>query len=210
MGDIHTLKEKYSKIDETELVKIAKNKKSNAQEYLIRKYMYMIKSKASLYFIVGGSKEDIIQEGMIGIYKAIEDYDDSKRASFATFANLCVTRQIITAIKRANRKKHVPLNSYVSLNKLISDEGNNSLIDILEKEETINPEKLVISREQRKHIEKQVGKLLSSLELKVFFLYLEGLSYKDIADKLLINNKSVDNALQRIKNKLSKHLDIYD
>lgn len=210
MGDIQTLREKYSKIDETELVKIAKNKKSNAQEYLIRKYMYMIKSKASLYFIVGGSKQDIIQEGMIGIYKAIEDYDDSKKASFATFANLCVTRQIITAIKKANRKKHVPLNSYVSLNKLISDEGNNSLIDILKKEKTVNPEKLVVSREQRKHIEKQVGKLLSSLELNVFFLYLEGLSYKDIADKLLINNKSVDNALQRIKKKLHKHLDIYD
>lgn len=203
------LEEKYRDVDETILVKKARNGNSSAQEYLIRKYMGIVKSKARNYFIIGGSKEDIIQEGMIGIFKAIRYYDETKNDSFSPFVDLCVRRQIITAIKRASRKKHKPLNSYISLNKPMYDKNfSRTLIDTVKEKTVFNPENLIISNENIGMIEEKIDNVLSKFELKVLSMYLDGYSYKSISKALNKKEKSVDNALQRVKKKLDKHLNI--
>lgn len=179
-----------------------------ALEYLIKKYKNFVRSKAKSYFLVGADKEDIIQEGMIGLYKAIRDYDEEKTSSFKAFAELCITRQIITAIKTATRQKHIPLNSYISLNKPIYDEeSDRTLLDIITGSAVTDPEELIISREELRNIEAKMGELLSSLELEVLGLYLRGKSYQQIAQKLDRHVKSIDNALQRVKRKLEKYLE---
>lgn len=203
------LEEKYRDIDETILVKKARNGNSSAQEYLIRKYMGIVKSKARNYFIIGGSKEDIIQEGMIGIFKAIRYYDETKNDSFLPFVDLCVRRQIITAINRASRKKHKPLNSYISLNKPMYDKNfPRTLIETIKEKTVFNPESLIISNENIGIIEEKIDNVLSKFELKVLSMYLDGYSYKSISKALNKKEKSVDNALQRVKKKLDKHLNI--
>lgn len=179
-----------------------------ALEYLIKKYKNFVRSKAKSYFLVGADKEDIIQEGMIGLYKAIRDYDEEKTSSFKAFAELCITRQIITAIKTATRQKHIPLNSYISLNKPIYDEeSDRTLLDIITGSAITDPEELIISREELRNIEAKMGELLSSLELEVLGLYLRGKSYQQIAQRLDRHVKSIDNALQRVKRKLEKYLE---
>lgn len=209
MFDFSMLEEKYRDVDETILVKKARNGNSSAQEYLIRKYMGIVKSKARNYFIIGGSKEDIIQEGMIGIFKAIRYYDETKNDSFSPFVDLCVRRQIITAIKRASRKKHKPLNSYISLNKPMYDKNfSRTLIDTVKEKTVFNPENLIISNENIGMIEEKIDNVLSKFELKVLSMYLDGYSYKSISKALNKKEKSVDNALQRVKKKLDKHLNI--
>ena len=158
--------------------------------------------------MVGADKEDIIQEGMIGLYTAVRDFDGSKTNSFKCFAEICITRQIITAIKTATRQKHIPLNSYVSLNKPIYDEeSDRTLLDIIATSIVTDPEELIISKEELKNIENKMNELLSDLELEVLELYLNGKSYQYIADKLNRDVKSIDNALQRVKRKLEKHLE---
>ena len=192
-----------------EVVLEAQKGNNRAQEYLIAKYENFVKSKAKSYFLIGADKEDIYQEGMIGFYKAIRDFKPDKFTSFKAFAEICVTRQIITAIKTATRQKHIPLNTYVSLNKPIyEDESDRTLIDVLSSIAISDPEELIISQEQLKFIEEEIAKVLSELELEVLTSYLDGKSYQEIASDLDRHEKSIDNALQRVKRKLEKCLNI--
>ena len=197
----------YESMTDEEIVEIARVGDIDAQEYLINKYKNYERAKARTYFLLGGDKEDLIQEGMIGMYKAIRDFRSDKLSSFRAFAELCITRQIITAIKTATRQKHIPLNSYVSLNKPIYDEDSDrTLLDVITGNKVTDPEELIISREEFTEIETKMGELLSSLEWKVLMYYLEGKSYQEIAEDLGRHVKSIDNALQRVKRKLEKYL----
>lgn len=190
-----------------EIVMEAKSGDIIALEFLINKYKNFVKAKARSYFLIGADREDIIQEGMIGLYKAIRDFRNDKLSSFRAFAELCITRQIITAIKTATRQKHIPLNSYVSLNKPIYDEDSDrTLLDILSGTKITDPEELMINREEYNDIEFKMGEILSELEWKVLTLYLEGKSYQEIAIDLERHVKSIDNALQRVKRKLERYL----
>ena len=194
-------------LDET-IVEAAREGDDAAQEYLINKYKNFVRAKARSYFLIGADREDIIQEGMIGLYKAIRDFRNDKLASFRAFAELCITRQIITAIKTATRQKHIPLNSYVSLNKPIYDEeSDRTLLDVLSGSKVSDPEELVISREEFVDIEHKMGEFLSDLEWKVLMSYLDGRSYQEIAKDLRRHVKSIDNALQRVKRKLERYLE---
>ena len=196
------------KIDE-EVVSEAKSGDVRAQEYLITKYQNFVKAKAKSYFLIGADKEDIYQEGMIGLYKAIRDYRPDKLASFKAFAELCVTRQIITAIKTATRQKHIPLNTYVSLNKPIyGEESDRTLLDVLSEAKVTDPEEIMIIKEELSHIENEIGQVLSDLEMEVLGSYLDGKSYQEIACDLNRHAKSIDNALQRVKRKLEKNLNV--
>ena len=197
-----------SQQDEYDIVLKASKGDKIALEYIIKKYKNFVKAKAKSYFLIGADKEDIIQEGMIGLYKAVRDFDASKTNSFKGFADICITRQIITAIKTATRQKHIPLNSYISLNKPVYDEeSERTLLDIIATSIVTDPEELIISKEELKHIESKMNELLSDLELQVVEYYLNGKSYQYIADKLKRYVKSIDNALQRVKRKLEKHLE---
>lgn len=194
-------------IDE-DIVEFARNGDEAALEYLINKYKNFVRAKARSYFLIGADREDIIQEGMIGLYKAIRDFRLDKLSSFRAFAELCITRQIITAIKTATRQKHIPLNSYVSLNKPIYDEDSDrTLLDVISGSKISDPEELIISREEFDDIEEKMGEILSSLEWKVLMSYLEGKSYQEIAEDLKRHVKSIDNALQRVKRKLERYLE---
>ncbi|MBU3160166.1 RNA polymerase sporulation sigma factor SigH [Clostridium frigoris] len=178
-----------------------------AQEYLINKYKNFVKARAKSYFLIGADKEDIYQEGMIGLYKAIRDFRSDRLSSFRAFAEICVTRQIITAIKTATRQKHIPLNTYISLNKPIYDEeSDRTLLDVLSGAKITDPEELVISREEVISIQNEIGEVLSELEMEVLMSYLDGKSYQEIACDLDRHAKSIDNALQRVKRKLEKCL----
>ena len=190
-----------------DVVELAREGSIEAQEYLINKYKNFVRAKARSYFLIGADKEDIIQEGMIGLYKSIRDFRSDKLSSFRAFAELCITRQIITAIKTATRQKHIPLNSYVSLNKPIYDEDSDrTLLDVISGTRITDPEELIISREEFDDIETKMGEILSSLEWKVLMCYLEGKSYQEIAGDLKRHVKSIDNALQRVKRKLERYL----
>jgi len=207
-GLANTYKEYELQTDE-EVAMAAKNGCEIAQEYLIHKYRNFVKAKARSYFLIGADREDIIQEGMIGLYKAIRDFKEDKLSSFRAFAELCITRQIITAIKTATRQKHIPLNSYVSLNKPIYDEDSDrTLLDILSGAKITDPEELMINREEYNNIELKMGEILSDLEWKVLMYYLEGKSYQEIATELNRHVKSIDNALQRVKRKLERYLEV--
>ncbi|MFZ5640025.1 MAG: RNA polymerase sporulation sigma factor SigH [Bacillota bacterium] len=191
-----------------DIVEFAKDGQDTALEYLINKYKNFVRAKARSYFLIGADREDIIQEGMIGLYKAIRDFKPDKLSSFRAFAELCITRQIITAIKTATRQKHIPLNSYVSLNKPIYDEDSDrTLLDVISGSKITDPEELIISREEFDDIEEKMGEILSSLEWKVLMSYLEGKSYQEIAVDLKRHVKSIDNALQRVKRKLERYLE---
>jgi len=194
-------------IDE-DIVDLAQGGSDVAQEFLINKYKNFVRAKARSYFLIGADREDIIQEGMIGLYKAIRDFRGDKLSSFRAFAELCITRQIITAIKTATRQKHIPLNSYVSLNKPIYDEDSDrTLLDVISGTKVTDPEELIISREEFDDIEDKMGEILSSLEWQVLMSYLEGKSYHEIAIELNRHVKSIDNALQRVKRKLERYLE---
>lgn len=199
----------FEDMTDEEIVAEAKtNENTIALDYLINKYRNFVRAKARSYFLIGADREDIIQEGMIGLYKAIRDFRNDKLSSFRAFAELCVTRQIITAIKTATRQKHIPLNSYVSLNKPIYDEDSDrTLLDVLSGSKISDPEELVISREEFIDIEAKMGQILSDLEWKVLMSYLDGKSYQEIAEELNRHVKSIDNALQRVKRKLERYLD---
>ena len=194
--------------DEEVVIEIKENCNSVALDYLINKYRNFVRAKARSYFLIGADREDIIQEGMIGLYKAIRDFRNDKLSSFRAFAELCVTRQIITAIKTATRQKHIPLNSYISLNKPIYDEDSDrTLLDVLSGAKVSDPEELVISREEFVDIEAKMEEILSDLEWKVLMYYLDGKSYQEIAADLDRHVKSIDNALQRVKRKLERYME---
>lgn len=210
-GEVENGQSPYAELEDEAIIEMYRGGDIIAQEYLISKYKNFVRSKARSYFLIGADKEDIIQEGMIGLYKAIRDYRDDKQSSFRAFADLCITRQIITAIKTATRQKHIPLNSYVSLNKPIYDEeSDRTLLDVISGIHIADPEEIVINQEQMEDIEVKMSELLSSLEMEVLTYYLEGKSYQEIAEHLERHVKSIDNALQRVKRKLGKYLEVRD
>lgn len=201
--------ESYEVMEDEDIIKDAKDGNPNALEFLIKKYKNFVRAKARSYFLIGADREDIIQEGMIGLFKAIRDFRCDKISSFRAFAELCITRQIITAIKTATRQKHIPLNSYVSLNKPIYDEDSDrTLLDVLSGKKISDPEELLISREEVNNIEAKIGEILSDLEWQVLMYYLQGKSYQEIAEDLDRHVKSIDNALQRVKRKLERFLEL--
>jgi RNA polymerase sporulation-specific sigma factor len=201
----------YDNSTDEEIVEAVRNGDSIALEYLINKYKNFVRAKARSYFLIGADREDIVQEGMIGLYKAIRDFKGDKLASFKAFAELCITRQIITAIKTATRQKHIPLNSYVSLDKPIYDEDSDrTLLDVICGTRVSDPEELIINQEEFVGLEDKMSEILSDLERKVLMLYLDGRSYQEIAVDLDRHVKSIDNALQRVKRKLERYLEIRD
>lgn len=202
--EIHCYYRDYS--DEI-MVKLSKEGNQEAQEALIQRYRRFVKGKARSYFLVGADREDIIQEGMIGLFKAIRDYNIDKQASFKAFAEMCVKRQIITAIKSATRQKHIPLNSYISLSKPIYDENSErTLMDILTSDKVTDPETITVFKEELDYIEAKLSNSLSKLEWKVLRKYVSGKSYIEISEEMERPMKSIDNALQRVKRKLESYV----
>ena len=194
-------------VSDEELVERARRGHEIALETLLNRYRHYARAKARTYFLAGADKEDIVQEGMIGLFKAVRDFQADKNTAFRAFAELCITRQIITAIKTATRQKHIPLNSYVSLNKPMGNEGDDRpLAESIATREISDPAELVVSAEEVASIRSMVGEVLSELEVEVLQLYMDGKSYQQIADMLDRHVKSIDNALQRIKRKLEQHL----
>ena len=209
MPDQEQAKNPYEGMTDEDIALLARDGDEAALELLLMKYKNFVRSKARAYFLIGADHEDIVQEGMIGLFKAIRDFRPDKLTSFRAFAELCVTRQIITAIKTATRQKHIPLNSYVSLNRPIYDEeSDRTLMDVLSEVQMAGPEELLISQEDYSSVENRISEVLSDLEMEVLNSYLEGKSYQEIAQDLGRHVKSIDNALQRVKRKLEKSLDI--
>lgn len=200
-----TMHPDFDSMTDEDVALLAQDGDEDASEYLLNKYKNFVRSKARSYFLVGADHEDIVQEGMIGLFKAFRDFRPERLSSFHAFAELCVTRQIITAIKTATRQKHIPLNSYVSLNKPIFEEENDrTLLDVITERHNADPEELIIGQENYVSIESRINRALSPLERHVLHAYLDGKSYQEIAEMLGRHVKSIDNALQRIKRKLDK------
>ena len=202
------LEELTTTVDDETLAARARAGDDVALDTLLHRYRHYARAKARTYFLAGADKEDIVQEGMIGLFKAVRDFQPERNVAFRGFAELCITRQIITAIKTAIRQKHMPLNSYVSLNKPLSSEDADDLplVEALTGQEGQDPAELVISAEEIASIRLSMGRVLSELETEVLELYMDGKSYQEIADILGRHVKSIDNALQRIKRKLEQHI----
>ena len=197
----------FKTMDENTILGLARGGDYLAMEHIINKYKNFVKAKSRTYFLIGADHEDIIQEGMIGLYKAIRDYSPGGGASFKSFADLCITRQIITAIKTATRLKHQPLNSYISLNKPVYDEeSENTLMESFFEKHNLDPEEMMINKERFDFIEQELVSNLSKFETDVLKGYLAGKSYLEIAHRLGKTEKSIDNALQRIKKKIEKFM----
>lgn len=208
-ADIESRVIDFTTLSDEDIITIIHDGNTDALEFLITKYRTFVRLKGRSYFIIGGDHEDIIQEGMIGLYKAIRDFKADRLSSFKGFAELCITRQIITAIKTATRQKHIPLNTSISLDKPVySEESDRTLLDMISGPELDDPEDFIIHREDFIYMEQEMNKVLSSLEKKVLALYLDGQSYQEISDELNRQVKSVDNALQRIKRKLERYMEI--
>lgn len=196
------MKSNYDACTDEQLIDLIRAGDRVAEELLYTKYKQVVRSCARTYFLVGADREDILQEGMIGLYKAVCDYDSTKQTSFRSFAELCITRQIISAIKSATRKKHIPLNTYISFNRTIYDgDSERTLVDVLAGAKVSDPAELVIGQESYDDISQRIQKELSHLERTVLQLYLSGYSYQQIADALQRSPKAVDNAIQRVKKK---------
>lgn len=202
------MKNLYENLSDEELVELSATGDKNATEFLLDKYKNFVKTVVRVYFLVGADKEDVVQEGMIGLFKAIRDFDLGKQTSFKSFAEICVKRQVLTAIKNATRQKHIPLNSYVSLSKPVySDENSEGfLIDTLASGDTADPEALFIGKEKLETLGVKIEENLSKFEKEVFNMYLGGISYQEIAKIMNRSPKSIDNALQRVKKKLEKFM----
>ncbi|GGH85442.1 RNA polymerase sporulation-specific sigma factor [Pullulanibacillus pueri] len=199
----------YSELEDEDIVSRVHEGDLHALEYLINKFKNFVRAKAKSYFLIGADREDVIQEGMIGLYKAIRDYKGDKLSTFRAFAELCITRQMITAVKTATRQKHIPLNSYVSLDKPIYDEeSDRTLLDVICASKIADPMEMIINQEKHDDIEIKMSEILSDLERKVLMLYLDGRSYQEISVDLKRHVKSIDNALQRVKRKLERYLEI--
>ena len=203
------MEREYSQFSDEELIDRLRGGDSRITDYIMDKYKNLVRSKAKSMYILGGDNEDLIQEGMIGLFKAIRDYDCGRDASFYTFADLCISRQMYTAVQASHRQKHWPLNTYVSLYGSNSSQGDSEemeLAEALSPDKDQNPETLFIDRERVEYLEGQIDKELSSFEKQVLDLYLTGMSYSQIARVLVREEKSTDNALQRLKSKIKKML----
>ena len=197
----------YESLTDEQLLTLLRGGDDLAEEALYARYKQVVRSKARTYFLIGADREDIIQEGMIGLYKAVLDYQFDRQVSFRAFAELCITRQIITAIKSATRKKHMPLNTYISLNRSVFEgDSERPLIDVISSTQISDPEEVLIGRESYEAVADSIEHALSKLERSALELYLQGYSYQQIADALQKSTKSVDNAIQRVKKKLEEYL----
>jgi RNA polymerase sporulation-specific sigma factor len=194
-------------VSDEQLVARSREGDDRALVELLERYRGFARSKARSYFLVGGDREDIVQEGMIGLYKAVRDYADGHGASFRSFAELCITRQILTAIKTATRQKHTPLNSYVSFDRPHEDDPDRTVGDSLAVETAADPLEMLVEDDELRQLQHTFDEVLSGLETEVLQLYVEGRSYQEIAQRLGRRVKSIDNALQRIKRKLEHHLE---
>jgi len=193
----------FVQMSDEEVATMARDGNARAAEFLIARYRPLVEAKARAYFLMGADREDVIQEGMIGLYKAIRDYRRDRLTKFRPFAELCVTRQIITAVKSATRQKHVPLNGYVSLNRSTTCEGSDgSLMDVLPDQAARTPEESVLRRRLPSNLQDAVRDSLSDLERAVLRCYLQGLSYREMSLGLACHTKCIDNALQRVKRKI--------
>lgn len=203
------MEQEYSRASDEELIDRLRGGESRIMDFIMDKYKNLVRSKAKSMYILGGDNEDLIQEGMIGLFKAIRDYDCGRDASFYTFADLCISRQMYTAVQASNRQKHWPLNTYVSLSGNGRSRGENEemeLAEALSQDQDQNPETLFIDRERVEYLENQIDKELSIFEKQVLDLYLTGMSYSQIAKVLGREEKSTDNALQRLKGKIKRML----
>jgi RNA polymerase sporulation-specific sigma factor len=201
----------YDTLSDKEIIERIRNGDQPAMDYLLEKYKYLVRNKAKALFLIGGDRDDLIQEGMIGLYKAIRDFQNDKDNSFFSFADLCISRQIYSAIKASNRKKNIPLNTYISLytpayGENGDSEDKESLVDIIHQKNVSNPEELVIDKENSSMIEYELVRRLSKLEKQVLDLYMQDLKYVQIAEVLGKEPKTIDNALTRIKTKLNQVL----
>ena len=200
----------YNNMSDDELLELINKKDTDALDFLICKYKDLVNSKVNKYFIIGAEKEDIVQEGLIGLYKAVKDYNPDKQNSFKSFANLCIERQLITAIKSSNRQKHMPLNSYLSLNMTAfeNEDGNNDtqIVDVLENTVIEDPLDTITKKEYFLSVENVIDSSLSDFEKKVLNRYVQGESYVKIAERLDAPVKSVDNAIHRIRKKTAKNI----
>ena len=197
----------YSSMTDEEVISLVKNGDKYAIDFVIDKYKGLVNMKVSKYFIIGAEKEDIIQEGMIGLFKAIQSYNSDKQNSFKTFANMCIERQLITAIKTSNRQKHMPLNGYVSLNTAAYDEDEDtSVLEVLDSHQTEDPLDTITKKEYYKRVETAIDENLSDFEKQVLARFIKGESYVTIAEKLETPVKSIDNAIQRIRKKAIKNI----
>jgi len=197
----------YSSMTDEEVISLVKNGDKYAIDFIIDKYKGLVNMKVSKYFIIGAEKEDIIQEGMIGLFKAIQSYNTDKQNSFKTFANMCIERQLITAIKTSNRQKHMPLNGYVSLNTAAYDEDEDtSVLEVLDSHQTEDPLDTITKKEYYKRVEAAIDENLSDFEKQVLARFIKGESYITIAEKLETPVKSIDNAIQRIRKKAIKNI----
>ncbi len=198
----------YEDMSDEKLIQKAKNGDNHALEYLIDKYKELVNMKVSKYFIVGAEKEDIVQEGLIGLFKAVKSYKEDKQNSFKSFANMCIERQLITAIKSSNRQKHMPLNGYLSLNSTAYEEDDDKpLLDKFQGNEVEDPLDTITRQEYYQYVEETIHKNLSTFEKQVLTYYIQGKSYVQIAEKLDAPVKSVDNAIQRIRKKAIKNIE---
>ena len=197
----------FKNMRDEEIISLVKDGSISAMDFILDKYKPLVRAKSRTYFLIGADSEDIIQEGMIGLYNAVRDFTPDKLASFKAFAELCVNRQIITAVKAATRQKHQPLNNYVSLNKpAFSDDSQETYLDNIKDADFSNPETMLIGREAKAGIEHHLEKNLSNFENSVLSLYLDNKSYAEISKITGKSEKSIDNALQRVKKKLEKYL----
>lgn len=196
----------YEQLTDEAVVELSAGGDKNATEYILSKYKNLVRARAKQYYLAGADREDLVQEGMIGLFKAIRDFDNTKQASFLSFAELCVKRQILTAIKTASRQKHQPLNSYVSLSKTVyDDDAERTLVDMLVERDAVDPEEMFLRREKAHALGVKIDEKLSDLEKMVLSMYLDGMNYQEIAKELNRPPKSIDNALQRVKRKLEKN-----
>lgn len=211
MQNLFFQKEEFDNLDDVTLIKMTKNGDRKALNYLLDKYTEIVNMKVGKYFIVGAEKEDIIQEGLIGLFKAIKCFNPEKQSSFKTFANLCVERQLQTAIKSSTRQKHMPLNSYLSLNISAYDENEDtSLMEVFDANTAEDPLDTITKKEYYNFVEDRIDETLSDFEKQVLHRYTNGESYVEIAGKLNAPVKSVDNAIQRIRKKTIKNILNYD
>ena len=202
-----SLTNNYKDMSDEDLINVIKSGDKFALEFLISKYKELVNMKVSKFFMIGAEKEDIVQEGLIGLFKAVKSYNPEKQNSFKTFANLCIERQLITAIKSSNRQKHMPLNSYLSLNTTAYEEDeDSSLLEVFDAHQMEDPLDTITKKEYYQTVENAIDKSLSDFEKQVLNRYIQGESYVQIAEKLDAPVKSIDNAIQRIRKKAIKNI----